>query len=107
MLFVLNRSWTPRNAALTCVLGFVAIALAALPSAGQETSDGASLAYPVKGVVLNSVTHQPVARALVDAHEAAVLTDNDGRFELSLPAGGAQISVRRPGYGSRGRATNH
>ncbi len=107
MLFVLNRSWTPRNAALTCVLGCVAIALAALPSAGQETSDSANPAYPVKGVVLNSVTHQPVARALVDAHETAVLTDNDGRFELSLPAGGAQISVRRPGYGARGRATNH
>jgi hypothetical protein len=58
-------------------------------------------------VVVNSVTGQPVARALVDAHESAVLTDNDGRFELALQAGITQISVKRPGYGGRGRASNH
>jgi hypothetical protein len=107
VLVCLNRSWTQRNAALTCALGFIAMALVARPCAGQETADSAAPIYPVKGVVLNSVTHQPIARALVDAHETAVLTDNDGRFELSLPAGGTQISLRRPGYGARGRATNH
>jgi len=107
VLFVLNRSRTSQNVALACVLGFAAMTFAALPGAGQESSDSAGPVYPVKGVVLSSVTHQPIARALVDAHEAAVLTDNDGRFELSLPAGGTQISVRRPGYGARGRTTNH
>ncbi|HZD48707.1 MAG TPA: carboxypeptidase-like regulatory domain-containing protein [Silvibacterium sp.] len=73
----------------------------------QEASDEATQTYPVKGVVLDSVTGQPVARALVDSHESAVLTDNDGRFELSLPEGMVQISVKRPGYGSRGRSSNH
>ena len=58
-------------------------------------------------MVLNSVTHQPVARALVDTHDNAVLTDNDGHFEFSLPEGMVQISVKRPGYGARGRASNH
>jgi hypothetical protein len=56
---------------------------------------------------VNSVTHQPVSRALVDAHENAVLTDNDGHFDFSLPQGLVQISVKRPGYGSRGRASTH
>jgi len=73
----------------------------------QETSDQSNPTYPVKGVVLNSITHQPVARALVDSHEGAVLTDNEGRFELDVPAGMVQISVKRPGYGSRGRVSNH
>ena len=107
MRFSLNRSRTSRAAALTCVVGFIAMAFAARPCPGQETSGTANPTYPVKGVVLNSVTHQPVARGLVDAHEGAVLTDNDGRFELSLPAGVAQITVKRPGYGERGRGSSH
>jgi hypothetical protein len=54
--------------------------------------------YPVHGIVLDSVTHQPIARALVEQESAATLTDNEGRFELELPKGIQQIGVRRPGY---------
>jgi hypothetical protein len=54
--------------------------------------------YPVRGVVLSSVTHQPIARVLVNGQSDAALTDGDGRFELNLPAGPADISVKRPGY---------
>ena len=79
----------------------------ARPSAAQETSDDSASLYPVKGVVLNSVTRQPIARALVDVQDNAVLTDNDGNFEFNLPEGLVQISVKRPGYGGRGRASNH
>ena len=54
--------------------------------------------YPVRGVVLNSITHRPIARALVDGHSDAALTDNDGRFEINLDEGFTQILVRRIGY---------
>lgn len=54
--------------------------------------------YPVRGVVLNSLTHRPIARALVDGRSDAALTGNDGRFEINLPEGRIPINVRRPGY---------
>lgn len=91
---------------LACALALICLALA-LPCIAQDASDETDQLYPVKGVVLNSVTHMPVARALVDSHQGAVLTDNEGRFELNLPEGMTQISVKRPGYGARGQASNH
>jgi len=91
---------------LACALALIWPALA-LPCHAQEISEEPNQLYPVKGIVLNSVTHQPVARALVDSHEGAVLTDNDGHFELNLPEGVTQVSVKRPGYGVRGQPSNH
>jgi hypothetical protein len=58
----------------------------------------APITYPVDGVVENSITHQPVARALVESNQDSVLTDSEGRFELQLRAGLAHLIVRRPGY---------
>jgi hypothetical protein len=72
-----------------------ALALAAACCAAQEPT------YTVSGTVMNSMTHQPIARALVECREYAVLTDGEGRFEFNLPAGYAQIRVRRPGFGDR------
>jgi hypothetical protein len=85
-------------AAIACASGAVLIACAA---------QDAPQAYPVHGVVLNSITHQPIARVLVDANSDAVLTDNEGRFELSLHDNFTQINVRRPGYNSNGRNGAH
>lgn len=101
MLASLNR-----NRTLACALALICLVLA-LPCMAQDTSSDSNPLYPVKGVVLNSVTHQPVARALVDADGNAVLTDNDGRFELSLPAGVVQLGAKRPGYGSRHSFSRH
>ena len=56
--------------------------------------------YVVSGVVENSLTHQPIARALVEGGADAVLTDSKGRFELHLPAGMSSLIARRPGYES-------
>ena len=41
----------------------------------------------VRGVVVNSVTHAPIARALVSSSDQrlAALTDSEGRFEFKLP----------------------
>ena len=79
-----------------CIIG-----VAVLTCSAQDTS----VTYPVRGVVLDRVSGQPIARVLVDANEDAVLTDNDGHFELNLPSGTRQINLRRPGYGGRGRGT--
>jgi hypothetical protein len=96
----------------SCVSEFVAalvsaaciLAAQALPCAAQD----ATSLFPVKGVVLNSATHQPVARALVSTNTSdAVLTDNDGHFELNLAAGLAVLNLRRPGYGGRENAASH
>ncbi len=68
------------------------------------TAQDARPTYPVTGVVENSLTHQPIARALVESQADAVLTDSEGRFELHLPAGQMMISFRRPGYADQRRA---
>jgi len=87
----------------------VVIAGLPLPARAQIASipDENTPRFAVQGVVLNSLTQQPIARALVESNSAAMLTDGEGRFELNLPEGTAEISVRRPGYNSRGQDVNH
>lgn len=91
MLDLLKRSRVARIAA-ACALGLAVPCCIAQDSAAT---------YPVQGMVLDRVSGQPIARALVDANADAVLTDNDGHFELNLPGGTREINIRRPGYGSR------
>ena len=67
-------------------------------NSSTPTNQDPAATYPVQGVVLNTLTHQPIARVLVDAIEDATLTDGDGHFELKLPAGQRLINIRRPGY---------
>ena len=63
--------------------------------------------YTVSGVVKNSLTGQPIPRALVNAQTDEVLTDGEGRFELRLPESGAWLQVRRPGYSNQERRGGH
>jgi Carboxypeptidase regulatory-like domain len=80
---------------------------AAQVSGGQEFP-GATLSVSsepntsISGTVVNSVTGEPVPRALVQVQagsQRAVLTDADGRFELGdLPATRLSVTVRRPGF---------
>jgi hypothetical protein len=81
---------------LTGLAMVCAFAILMLAGHAQE----APATYPVRGVVLNSLTQRPIARALVDGQFDAALTDNDGRFEINLTEGMTQINVRRPGYNS-------
>ena len=72
-------------------------------SAPAQTSGETGV--PVRGTVVNSVTRQPIARALVslEGNGLAMLTDNEGRFAFdNVPAGAAVITCRRPGYGEAG-----
>ncbi|HLX84508.1 MAG TPA: hypothetical protein VKR59_11465 [Terriglobales bacterium] len=59
--------------AVACVIGAFA----------QSPSDDADT---VHGVVINSVTHEPISRALVSSpdNRFATLTNNEGRFEFAL-----------------------
>ena len=53
----------------------------------------------ISGLVKNSLTGQPIERALIDGQVDAALTDNEGHFELRLQCGGySQLQARRPGY---------
>lgn len=63
--------------------------------------------YTVQGVVSDSISRQPIARALVDAATDAVLTDSYGNFQIHLAKGSSQISISRPGYGSAVKPEAH
>ncbi|HEX5236440.1 MAG TPA: hypothetical protein VFW25_14055 [Silvibacterium sp.] len=56
--------------------------------------------YNVSGTILDAITRQPVARALVQVGSGdAVLTDNNGKFEFgNVQFAYERITVRRPGY---------
>lgn len=58
--------------------------------------------FTLGGTVVNSVTGEPIRRALVQIYmgaEQAVLTDSDGKFEFNnLPRGQTNIGVRKPGF---------
>ena len=79
-------------------------------SSAQSPNDQPS--DTVSGTVINSVTHEPIGRALVYTMDerAAVLTDDHGHFELTLPGAPtssnstpqmhapAMLQVKKPGY---------
>jgi hypothetical protein len=63
--------------------------------------------YSLSGIVLNSVTGEPVRRALVQvagpplttANPMALLTDSEGRFEFpDLPEADITVAARKPGF---------
>jgi hypothetical protein len=67
-------------------LAFVAAFIGAgLASAQIQSSD--AQANVIRGAVVNSVTHEPIGRALVHSTDDkfAILTDGEGHFEFMLP----------------------
>ncbi len=55
----------------------------------------------LRGEVVDSTTHHPIARVLVQlaVGGSGVLTDNTGRFQFSaVPVGTASLNYHRPGY---------
>jgi hypothetical protein len=81
--------------------------LACVTCAAQLASDDGGA---IRGVVINSVTHEPVARALVSSpdNRFATMTNSEGRFEFALPksdsAGeeGSDLNGRGGGYSPSG-----
>lgn len=76
------------------LLAVLALALSAGLSPAQQSG------FTVRGTVLDSVTKQPIARALVQLDDNdAMLTDVNGNFEFTgVQTQGGRIQVRRPGY---------
>jgi hypothetical protein len=68
------------------LFSLAAACLSATLSAAQSTSDKTDT-DTVRGIVINSVTHEPIARALVSSpdNRFATLTNSEGRFEFTLP----------------------
>ena len=89
-------------------------------AAPQSSEDPTT--HTISGTVINSLTHEPIGRALVYTADerAATLTDDHGNFELTVsavtqPLGGgvpvktpARLLARKPGfltdYGMQGSA---
>jgi len=67
---------------------------------GKSASD--SPRYSVSGMVVNAVTAEPIARALVELsgqQQFHTMTDSNGTFRFDgVAEGGATISAERPGY---------
>ena len=81
------------KAALIC-----ACLLATAGSQGQASAQSAS--YTLGGTVVNSVTGEPIRRALVQVGGGRMqLTDSQGRFEMSgLEGGSYSITAQKPGF---------
>ncbi len=99
---------TPHRSTFTLGMLLLAFSVSIQLCAQDDTSNTSSQqqTYPVRGTVINSVTREPIARALVtSAGEASssLLTDNEGRFEFpNLPSGRCVLQARRPGFFAKG-----
>lgn len=99
----MRRSFHHRGFSLVLLL------LLAASAACQDAPDAAPEAgYPVGGTILNSISGQPIPRALVVLNQQfAALTGSGGEFSFdNIPAGSYDLSVRRPGFEGFGHAGN-
>jgi Carboxypeptidase regulatory-like domain len=82
----------------------VALLASAIPQAHAQNPLATQTGYTVRGTVMNSVTNQPVARALVAfSQDQAMLTDSNGQFSFpNIAAGSYSVSVTKPGYQGHG-----
>ena len=76
------------------------MALAGVSATGQVGARSVAITrVEVNGRVINSVTNEPVRRALVEANEQAMLADGEGRFHFEVLDGiYLRISARKPGF---------
>ncbi len=107
----------PQRSPLFWLPAFIVAAFLYLqPAHSQDAQDPNAASNSVRGTVINSVTREPIARALVATadNRFAAFTDDQGRFEFQLPrmesdpnrpAEGmalynvsAQLMARKPGF---------
>jgi len=88
--------------ACVCLLLLTPAYAQIVEAGGASSANVSTPKFSLSGTVVNSVTGEPVRRALVQIYmgpEQAMLTDSDGRFEFSnLPSGQTSIAVRKPGF---------
>lgn len=81
------------------LLAAAALACAAAHRPVLAQDDSTAQTAPLEGSVLDSVTHQPIARVLVQYAGRALLTDNNGLFSFGeVPVGQVGLTAYRPGY---------
>ncbi len=85
---------------LALLCGHSAAQIFAIDAPAQSTSHAAR--YTLSGSVVNSITGEPVRRAVVQAYgnvSATGFSDAEGHFEFSgVGAGMAYVSARKPGF---------
>ncbi len=85
-------------AALICAFTLAA-AGTPIPASAQSAAASQAVSYALSGSVVNSVTGDPIRRALVRVADRMQLTDSQGRFAIrDLPAGRYSISAQKPGF---------
>jgi Carboxypeptidase regulatory-like domain len=95
------------SAGMRClrILAFALIAV--LPTLAQSVYPGLATSndnqrYALSGTVINSVTGEPIRRALVTVfvqQQSSMMTDSSGRFELEgLPQGKVMVTAQKPGF---------
>jgi hypothetical protein len=93
----------------TSIFALAGLVLALSSAFGQAVQSQNPEEETVHGTVVNSVTHEPVGRALVVSsdRQLASLTDNEGHFALALDVDGKPLSgrfsagaltARKPGF---------
>jgi hypothetical protein len=90
-------------AVLICAF-VLAAADSSIPAFAQSGAGSQAASYALSGSVVNSVTGDPIRRALVQVGDRMQLTDSQGRFAISdLPGGRYSVSAQKPGFffGSR------
>ena len=66
---------------------------------GGSPGESADKHYKVSGTVVNSLSGEPIAHALVQVYSQSVLTDSSGHFEFGdLPEMEISLSARKPGF---------
>jgi len=82
------------------LLLFLASFLSGVRSSAQSTSDNTDT---IRGIVINSMTHEAIARALVSSpgNRFATLTNSEGRFEFALPNSDPASDGGSPSNGPR------
>jgi len=109
MIFKNADGATRHRLMLACALLAGVVCMFAQKSSAQNQDDETSnTPVTIQGTVLNSVTHGPIARALVSSgNRIGALTDSEGHFEFTLPSentfngfrrGGLWLNASKPGY---------
>ena len=95
----------PKVVMVYALVAFTAASLQSQPVASPVRPESR---YAVSGTVVNSVTGEPIRRALVQLSGAVskqMLTNESGGFEFSgIPEGQAGIMARKPGFFSQSEA---
>lgn len=97
-----SRSILTNIRSLLAAVAFCGVLFVPQPASAQDNA--APAADSLRGIVVDAVSGQPIAHALVELNQQfAVLTSGDGQFSFDgLPAGEYQASIRKPGYWSVG-----